>query len=86
MKWWHRLTGGRPMKRHVLCFRDIVAGDLVYLWSDAYGRFWLAPSSWSLFRVPCEHPEAWLSERPEWSPFHLSRITRRTRGLYKDTG
>lgn len=51
-KWWHRLTGGRPMTRlDVQGFRDVVSGELVSHWRDAFGRTWMAVGRWLSFRV-----------------------------------
>jgi hypothetical protein len=48
------ITGGRPMipmESH--CFTDIVSGERVGKYVDGFGRFWMAASRWSAFRVPC---------------------------------
>lgn len=72
-RWWHRFTGGRPMSCLAWCFQDVVMRGDVFLWADAYGRFWLAHGRWSRFRVASESPEIWLDARPTWSLFHESR-------------
>lgn len=32
-------------------FMDVVSGRPVRYWKDRFGRFWLAESAWSIFRV-----------------------------------
>lgn len=51
-RWWHYLTGGRPMDLIGEAFRDIVVGEMVYYYQDAFGRRWMAFSGWSWFRCP----------------------------------
>lgn len=51
MKWFWRLTGGRPMKVLFFQFTDVVDGRPVYSCVDRLGRSWLANGKWSLFRV-----------------------------------
>jgi hypothetical protein len=56
------------MKRVAYCFVDVVSHEPVYLWLDAFGRYWLAGTRWSLFRVASIHgPEIWqpASDKPE---------------------
>ncbi len=45
------LTGGRPMMRNGLAFRDTVTGVFVYFWVDTLGRRWIAEGPWDLQRV-----------------------------------
>lgn len=45
------LLGGRPMEQVELAFIDRVSGKPVYRWRDKFGRYWLAESAWSRFRV-----------------------------------
>lgn len=53
------LTGGRPMKRleRGSRFTDVVNGQPVFLYEDAFGRRWLAHHSWACFRVAPSFPE-----------------------------
>jgi hypothetical protein len=51
------LTGGRPMMRNGLAFRDAASGAFIYFWVDTLGRRWLAEDAWSLRRVPVGHGE-----------------------------
>ncbi len=53
MRWFWRLTGGRPMIRTTAVpFKDAVSGKLVYFWVDRLGLgHWMAYSRWSRFRV-----------------------------------
>jgi hypothetical protein len=50
-QWFFKLTGGRPMIRIDCAFIDVVSGQEVNHYKDRLGRFWLAESEWSLFRV-----------------------------------
>lgn len=45
------LTGGRPMTFIQQGFRDIVDGRMVNYFCDANGRYWMANTRWSIFRV-----------------------------------
>lgn len=45
------ITRGRPMVREHFAFTDVVTGEPVNCYRDAYGRRWLATSPWALFRV-----------------------------------
>lgn len=63
MKWWHALTGGRPMRVIHPAFRDVVSGRQVYRMVDAFGRGWLAERPWSRFRVESSYSsEIWDPE------------------------
>ena len=64
-KWWHHLTGGRPMQFVASAFMDIVNGRDVNYYRDAFGRPWLAHGRWSKFRVaPTTHgPE--IGDKPQ---------------------
>lgn len=48
---FYKLTGGRPMKRLGYDFTDVVTGEEVCYYLDAFGREWLATSPWSGFRM-----------------------------------
>lgn len=50
------IFGGRPMKRIEFRFHDMISGKRVYLWQDLYGRYWLANTSTSWFRVEAPYP------------------------------
>jgi hypothetical protein len=59
-RFYHRLTGGRPMRHVCFCFTDTVSGGPVHYWIDAFGNPWLANGPWSRFRVsPAHGPEIW---------------------------
>lgn len=48
---WRFITS-YPMKVIERClFVDIVSGNSVMLCQDRHGRYWMAESRWSLFRV-----------------------------------
>lgn len=49
--------------------RDKFSGENIYIYSDTYGREWMAEGSWSLFRV--EYPPA--------PPLPLEGLNRRDR-------
>ena len=51
MKWFYKLTGGRPMKREGMAFVDRVSVETVNHYCDKFGRRWLAINAWSMFRV-----------------------------------
>ena len=51
LRWWHHLTGGRPMTNCGFAFVDIVVGKRVYYWRDAFGREWLAFGPWDMDRM-----------------------------------
>lgn len=62
VRYIHRLTGGRPMRRDGFAFTDRVSGESVCYWTDRLGRRWLATGAWSWFRVsspsaPTTNPE-----------------------------
>jgi hypothetical protein len=54
------LLGGRPMTLVREALFDVVARRRVYLWRDNYGRYWLAFTRWSRFRVPVDNDFAQL--------------------------
>lgn len=52
------LLGGRPMTLVLpRYFTDSVAGKPVNIYRDTYGRYWMAFTRWSLFRVFVENGE-----------------------------
>lgn len=56
MRLLQRLLGGRPMTPAPEIgagFRDRVNGRMVLYFVDYRGRFWMAHTRWSWFRVPC---------------------------------
>lgn len=71
MNIFHKLTGGRPMRLFTPCFLDELRGEMVSLYQDRAGRFWLASGPWASFRVPENMPEMWLTE-PDCSPFRFA--------------
>jgi hypothetical protein len=42
MRWFWKLTGGRPMQMKDCLFIDQVSGKEVFLWVDRLGRQWMA--------------------------------------------
>lgn len=66
-----RLLGGRPMTPApgiAMSFYDHIAGKMVYYYIDGNGRYWMAHSRWSWFRVPVgfhtkDKPRVWRSAR-----------------------
>lgn len=48
------ILGGRPMVRGQFEFMDAVNKKPVYCFTDAYGRKWMAQSSWDPAR--CSYP------------------------------
>lgn len=48
---FYTTTGGRPMKRVSAAFVDVVSGEMVYHYQDAFGRHWFATGPWATFRV-----------------------------------
>ena len=57
MKWFYRLTGGRPMVDEGYAFIDRVTWDEVRYYRDRLtGVQWLATGPWALFRVAQEYP------------------------------
>jgi len=51
MNFLRKLLGGRPMRFFKFEFTDICTGNRVNKYVDTLGRYWLAESRWSLFRV-----------------------------------
>ena len=62
-KWWHYLTGGRPMRFITFMFIDEWDRRINY-YIDAFDRRWMATSRWSNFRVTPNHgPEIWKDDK-----------------------
>ena len=50
-KWWHHLTGGRPMTYLRMAVLDLPRGVKLHYWRDAFGRTYIAARRWSLIRT-----------------------------------
>lgn len=51
MNFIKKLLGGRPMTFMRFAFNDVITDVAVNVYKDAFGRYWLAASRWSGFRV-----------------------------------
>jgi len=52
-RWWHHLTGGRPMWLVLHnYYRICKTNEQVHIYCDGFGRDWMARSPWDLFRLP----------------------------------
>ncbi len=47
----YALTGGRPMERVELAFKDVNTGKEVFYHRDLFGRLWMARGPWCLSRI-----------------------------------
>lgn len=51
---WHRME---LVEENVFAFINRVINKPVHLWKDSKGKYWLAASKWSLFRVRVNREE-----------------------------
>lgn len=56
MRVFAKLLGGRPMFFMHRSFFDPIGKFWVNVYVDKLGRYWLASSRWSAFRVPWQAP------------------------------